>query len=167
MTLGMKATCMTESPTLDPQFDRFVYAELCEHDETTPSVLSALARQSVDPWQLAARLTQMPKDQAVEMLTSIVQASDHKRWSPLEANEVAVRLIGLLPCQNHFGSAAHAMETHKANLMIWLMYGIFWGTLAIYAGNPQQAVKSGGDSSVTDDIISREALPSLQQPNTD
>ena len=63
-----------------PQFDRFLYAPLCKHDEMTVSVLSALTRQNIDPWQLAARLTQLPKTQRVKMLASIVEESGSRRW---------------------------------------------------------------------------------------
>ena len=167
MALGIKAICMTGFPSLDPQFDRFLYAELCEHDEMTVSVLSTLTRQNIDPWQLADRLTQLPKAQAVKMLASIVQESDHGRWSPSGANEVAVRLIELLPSQNHFGMAAPSMGNLKGYLMIWLLYGIFWGTLALYTGYPQQTGKNHDDSSVTGTIVSKQAQSSLRQPHTD
>jgi hypothetical protein len=163
----MKTICMTGFPSLDPQFDRFLYAPLCEHDEMTVSVLSALTRQNIDPWQLAARLTQLPKAQAVKMLASIVEESGSRRWSPSEANEVAVRLIGLLPSQNSFSLAPPSMESLKGYLMIWLLYGIFWGTLAIYAGNPQQRGKDYTDSSAVNAAVSKQARSSVQQPNTD
>ena len=78
--LGMKTIYMTGFPSLDPQFDRFLYAPLCKHDEMTVSVLSALTRQNTDPWQLAARLTQLPKTQRVKMLASIVEESGSRRW---------------------------------------------------------------------------------------
>jgi|SRR6266480_6316308 len=110
----MKTICMTGFPSLDPQFDRFLYAPLCEHDEMMVSVLSALARQNIDPWQLAARLTQLPKAQAVKMLASIVEESGSRRWSPSEANEVAVRLIGLLPSQNSLSLVPLQWRVSKA-----------------------------------------------------
>ena len=125
------------------------------------------SRQNIDPWQLAARLTQLPKAQAVKMLASIVEESGSRRWSPSEANEVAVRLIGLLPSQNSFSLAPPSMESLKGYLMIWLLYGIFWGTLAIYAGNPQQRGKDYTDSSAVNAAVSKQARSSLQQPNTD
>jgi hypothetical protein len=156
---------MTGLQTLDPQFDRFLYAPLCEQDEMTLSVLSALTRQNIDPWQLAARLSQLPKAQAVKTLAPIVQ--DCGRWSPSEANETAVRLIGLLPSRTNFGSTPPSMETLKGYLMIWVLHGIFWGTLALYAGNPQQTSKNYNDSSAVNAAVSKQARSSLQQPNTD
>ena len=157
---------MTGLSSLDPQFDRFLYAQLCEHDEMTVSVLSALTRQNIDPWQLAARLTELPKAQAVKTLASIVEDSTSRRWSPSEANAEAIRLIGLLPSQNNFSSAPPSMEDLKGHLIIWLLYGVFWGTLALYAGNPQQTSKNN-NSSVVGAAVSQQAQSSQRQPNTD
>ena len=158
---------MTGLQTLDPQFDRFLYAPLYEDDEMSLSVLSALTRQNMDPWQLAARLSQLPKAQAVKTLAPIVQESDCGRWSPSEANETAVRLIGLLPSQTNIGSTPPSMEAVKGYLMIWVLHGIFWGTLALYAGNPQQTGKNHNDSPAVNAAVSKQARSSLQQPNTD
>lgn len=151
--------------TVDPRFDRFLYAPLCEQDEMTLSVLSALTRQNIDPWQLAARLDQLPKAQAVKTLAPIVQGC--ARWSPSEANETAVRLIGLLPSRTSFGSTPPSTETLKGYLMIWVLHGIFWGTLAFYAGNPQQTAKNYNDSSAVNAAVTKQARSSLRQPNTD
>src|SRR3954452_20084748 len=92
---------MSGLTNLDHRFDRFLYAPICEHDEITVSVLSALTRQDIDPWQLAAQLTRLPKAQAVKCLASIIEESDATRWSGSEANEVAARLVEFLPSQNH------------------------------------------------------------------
>ena len=153
--------------SLNPQFDRFLYAPLCERDEMPVSVLSALTRQNIDPWQLAARLSQLPKAQAVKTLAPIVQESDSGRWSPSEADETAVHLIGLLPTQNNCGSVPPSMENVKGYLMIWVLHGIFWGALALYAGNPQQAGKNYNDSHAANAAISQQARSPLKRPNTD
>ena len=50
---------MTELSRLESQYDAFLFASVCETGEMTLSVLSVLARQDVDPWQEAARLTQL------------------------------------------------------------------------------------------------------------
>ena len=56
---------MTELSRPESQYDAFLFASVCETDEMTLSVLSVLARQDVDPWQEAARLAQLPRDQAI------------------------------------------------------------------------------------------------------
>ena len=83
---------MTES-----QYDAFLFASLCETDEMTLSVLSVLARQDVDPWQEAARLAQLSRDQAINSLASKIWKSNSERGSPSEASRLAARLIELLP----------------------------------------------------------------------
>lgn len=52
---------MAELTGLEPQYDAFLFAPVCEAYEMTLSVLSLLARQDVDPWQEAARLAQLSK----------------------------------------------------------------------------------------------------------
>ena len=74
----------------------------------TLSVLSVLARQDVDPWQEAARLAQLSRDQAINSLASKIWKSNSERWSPSEASILAARLIELLP--SHSGSpSSHAL----------------------------------------------------------
>jgi hypothetical protein len=48
---------------LDSEFNDFLFAPIGEEgNEMLLSVLSALARLGVDPWQEAARLSQLPKE---------------------------------------------------------------------------------------------------------
>ena len=88
---------MTELPCLESQYDTFLFASVYETDEMTLSVLSVLARHDVDPWQEAARLAQLARDQAVNSLASKIWKSDSERWSASEASILAARLIELLP----------------------------------------------------------------------
>ena len=77
---------MTELSRLDSQYDAFLFASVCETDEMTLSVLSVLARHDVDPWQEAARLAQLSRDQAVNSLASKIWKSNSERWSASEAS---------------------------------------------------------------------------------
>ena len=44
-----------------PRYDEFLFATICENPNGTQlSVLSALARTNVDPWEEAERLSAMP-----------------------------------------------------------------------------------------------------------
>jgi hypothetical protein len=52
-------------------------------------------------------------------------------------------------------------------LLIWVLHGIFWRALALYAGNPQQAGKNYNDSSAANAAISQQARSPLKRPNTD
>jgi hypothetical protein len=88
---------MTELSRLESQYDAFLFASLCQDDEMTLSVLSVLARHDVDPWDEAARLTQLSRKQAINSLASKIWKLNGERWSPSEANILAVCLIELLP----------------------------------------------------------------------
>src|SRR4051794_9892882 len=88
---------MVELSRLDSQYDAFLYASLCESDGVTLSLLSVLARQDVDPWQEAARLAELSRDEAINSLASKIWKSNSERWSSSEASVLAVRLIELLP----------------------------------------------------------------------
>ena len=88
---------MIELSRLQSQYDAFLFASLCEDDEMTLSVLSVLARQDVDPWDEAVRLTQLSREQAINSLASKIWKLNSERWSPSEASVLAVRLIELLP----------------------------------------------------------------------
>ena len=72
---------MTALSRLDSRYDAFLYAPVCEADEATLSVLSVLARHDDDPWQEAARLAQLSRDQAVDSLATKLNQSDSPRWS--------------------------------------------------------------------------------------
>jgi hypothetical protein len=61
------------------------------------SVLSALARLDVDPWEEAARLAQLPRASAIERLVSLIAALPHGPAAHLDAGRASTRLIALLP----------------------------------------------------------------------
>src|ERR1051326_7517201 len=88
---------MTELSRAQSQYDAFLFASLGDTDKMTPSVLSVLAREDVDPWQEAARLAELSPEQAINSLASKIWKSNSERWSPSEASILALRLIELLP----------------------------------------------------------------------
>ena len=61
------------------------------------SVLSALARMNIDPWEEASRLAAMPKAIAEKTLLSILDRVSGRSWKSPEAAAIAARLVGLLP----------------------------------------------------------------------
>jgi hypothetical protein len=123
---------MTQLSGISSQFDRFLFAPLHENGEAPLSVLSALARQDIDAWQEADRLAQLPKDHAVNSLASTIWKSDSERWSPSEASIVAARLIELLPSPNNSLASSTLPDNAGGKLlMMWLVYGIIFGSIAI------------------------------------
>lgn len=61
------------------------------------SVLSALARLGVDPWEEAAALSRLPSEPATRKLTSLIAALPNWPSMRLDAGTIAARLIPLLP----------------------------------------------------------------------
>jgi hypothetical protein len=61
------------------------------------SVLSALARLGIDPWQEAARLSQSPKALAAATLDGLIGRLPPGRWEPSDTRKIAARLVELLP----------------------------------------------------------------------
>jgi hypothetical protein len=83
---------------LGSEFERFLYAPIGQDNNGMPlSVLSALARQDVDPWDEAARLAQLPEEKAVTHLVSLLGAFPHAQLACPDPASTATRLITLLP----------------------------------------------------------------------
>lgn len=137
---------MAQLSRTDCQFDRFLFAPLRENGETPLSVLSTLARQDLDAWQEAARLAQLPKDHAVNSLASTIWKSDSERWSPSEASIAAARLVELLPSHNARRNSSIATEDSSSKLMMWLVYSIIFGSVAISGSLTQQSIKNSNQS---------------------
>jgi hypothetical protein len=80
------------------EFQQFLYAPICEdHEGMTLSVLSALARQDIDPWTEAARLSRLPEETAVEQIIALLDALPRRIVASLDRMKVASRLSALLP----------------------------------------------------------------------
>jgi hypothetical protein len=81
-----------------PEFDNFLYAAIdAGKDEMPLSVLSALARLNVDPWEEAAQLSALPQGPAAQRLAALIEQLPGGRWTQTESRTIADRLIELLP----------------------------------------------------------------------
>ena len=138
---------MAELTRLESQYDAFLFASLCETDEMTLSVLSVLARQDVDPWHEAARLTQLSRDQAIDSLASNIWQSNSERWSPSEASILAVRLIELLPSHSRLRSSPLSTDDGNGRLTFWVVAGMLFMSIAISGNSTQKSTKDSSASS--------------------
>jgi len=108
--------------------NRFLYASICEDcNGVQLSVLSALARANVDPWEEAARLTTMPKATAEEALAAILHDASALNYDRSEAEAAAVRLIKLLPQDGGWGRSARTESVrgqvnHSIFWFVWLSF---------------------------------------------
>jgi len=81
-----------------PEFDDFLYAPIgTDRNEMPLSVLSALARLNIDPWEEAAALSQLPKDAAAQKLAALIARLPCGQWAQADSSGIAHRLIELLP----------------------------------------------------------------------
>jgi hypothetical protein len=91
----MRAAPMTSKGS---DLQNFLYAPICQNDEgMTLSVLSAIARQDIDPWEEAARLAQLPKHAAVQQIIDLLNTLPPRIKVCLDVAAVAARVSALLP----------------------------------------------------------------------
>ncbi len=92
---------MTQSPPtsdLRADFNAFLFAPIGEGDSGRPlSVLSALARLDVDPWDEAARLARLPGEAAIRRFAALIRAVPGGLSPGIDPNRLSAHLIGLLP----------------------------------------------------------------------
>jgi len=97
------------SPLLGPEFDNFLFAPVGEErNGMLLSVVSALARLDVDPWQEAAKLARLPGKSATERLTSLIAALPEDSSRRADPGTIAAGLIALLPRQAAVSLPLHA-----------------------------------------------------------
>jgi hypothetical protein len=86
------------SPLIGPEFDEFLGASIGEdRNETGLSVLSALARLDVDPWQEATSLARMPREAAAVRLSALIEALPVEPASAMPSKTSTADLVALLP----------------------------------------------------------------------
>jgi len=80
------------------EFEKFLYAPVGQDRDGMPlTVLSALARQDVDPWEEAAKLTRLPEERAVAHLVILLAPLGPADSACPELVRLAAPLIALLP----------------------------------------------------------------------
>src|SRR3984885_3698889 len=84
--------------SLGSEFDDFLLAPIGDDNNGMQlSVLSALARLDVDPWEEAAALARLPRAAATSKLASLIAALPTGPSARPDPATIAVRLIPLLP----------------------------------------------------------------------
>jgi hypothetical protein len=89
--------CTSISP-LGSEFDSFLFAPIGEDGNgMLLSVVSALARLDVDPWQEADELARLPREAATQRLALLIAALPGGPSTHPGLGKIAGRLIALLP----------------------------------------------------------------------
>jgi len=85
---------------LRPDLDDFLFAKVGEEREGVPlSMISALTRLGLDPWDEAGRLSSLGKKDAIEQLRQLIAQLPGTAQPSVEGREIAAGLIELLPAR--------------------------------------------------------------------
>lgn len=131
------------------QYDEFLFAPICdEPGGMRLSVLSALARMNVDPWEEAARLATLSTPDAERTLVSRLNLFPGKRQRSVETEILAARLVALLPKANKATTAKAAtiagVRAQGNNYwFLWLCLAI---AMSFLSPHQQTTTTSAGDS---------------------
>lgn len=91
-------TGAADATPLNRAFDAFLYAPIGEEDNGMMlTVVSALARQNVDPWALALHLDRLPGEAATHEMAAMIAQISAAFAVPPAPEAIAARLVALLP----------------------------------------------------------------------
>jgi hypothetical protein len=110
---------------LQSDLNDFLFASVGAGENGMPvSVLSALTRLGVDPWEEAARLAALPRARAAAALARLIAQLPFWDSAPSDRAQVTTRLVELLPVYG--GTVAPARELFRATaekrfqVTVWL-----------------------------------------------
>ena len=152
------------------EFNVFLFAHVGEDRNHTPlSVLSALARLNLDPWQEAAELAQLPRESATQRLASSLAAQADGPPPHLEHGIIAARLIALLPRHSDSETLARGTVVDASNVRKFragmCMYAIFF-IVMMTAQWIAPSLQAPTQTDNTEASASSSVLPQLQSPNS-
>lgn len=114
------------------EFEPFLLAPIGEDKNgMLLSVLSALARLDIDPWEEAAGLARLPGDSATRKLASLIAALPAVASAREDSETIAARLISLLPrhsaaeVQSGTSVRGIANQTRSPSVINFILYIIF------------------------------------------
>jgi hypothetical protein len=132
-------------------YDAFLFAPIVDESGVMRlSVLSALARMDVDPWEEAARLATLSASDAERSLVSTLNLfPGHPQSSP-ETEALAARLVALLPKARAATTAKMATTTggHEQRTNYWLVWLCF-GIVMSFLPHQHTTTTSAEDSAST------------------
>jgi hypothetical protein len=102
---------------LPEEYDKFLFASIGEQKNGAPlSIVTALARLELDPWDEAARLAKMPTASATAALALIIaKVSDFAAVA--EIPKLSAQLVELLPKRNmEISNAANVLADSSRRL---------------------------------------------------
>jgi hypothetical protein len=142
--------------SLSSRYDHFLFALICEEAHGMQlSVLSALARMDVDPWEEATRLAAMPTAVAERTLVSTLDRVLGKNSNPSEMKVVAARLVQLLPQRGEgvtiAPTAGAGFGMQQTHWWVWLGFAL---ALSLLSPRHQATTTDAGGSTATSQLES-------------
>ncbi len=137
---GIEAKLPPAFSLLKSEFNDFLFATIGEENNDTPlTVLSALARTGIDPWEESARLAQSPTETATLRLASIISGLPNGRWAPSDAGMIAARLIALLPAKRGLQvlplAIARSRGPSRSRITLLLFFAVLGGLIVFAIAN--------------------------------
>lgn len=146
--------------------DQFLFADIGVEGSGMPlSVVSALARVGLDPWQEAVRLARLPRAVAVDGLARLIATMPASLWTEPDARPIAARLVALLP---QAGTAPGLPLVKQMTLRVrvnasWVIIGVLM--FAILASMAAQAWMEPADTGpVPIALVPAVTAPALSVP---
>jgi hypothetical protein len=117
------------------EYNTFLFASVGEEAAGVQlTVLTALTRLGLDPWQEAARLSDLPREAAARALAATIATLPEGDWKVSESEAIAARLVDCLPARSApavplLKGQAPTVERTQGNKMKsgrerWLMWGV-------------------------------------------
>ena len=118
------------------------------------SVISALARMNVDPWEEAARLATLSTRDAQETLISTLQCFPGNRQQSAETAILAARLVALLPKVERPATyeATTSAWSRPQRTNLWLAWLCFWIAMSLLSPHQHATTTSAGESTSTANV---------------
>ena len=115
------------------EYNPFLFAAVGEDKVGLPlTVLTALTRLGFDPWQEAARLSDLPRETAARAFAVTIAMLPEGDWKASDSEAIAARLVNWLPRRSALAIASveagrSGTKQMKSTFATWLM----WGVLAV------------------------------------
>jgi hypothetical protein len=134
------------------------------------SVLSALARMNLDPWEEAARLAALPTSDAEGNLVSTLNLLPGHPQTSSETEILASRLVALLPkaAEATTAKVASVVEGHQPPMTYWLVWLCIAIAMSLLLTRQHATTRSTGDSGSASNATPGESVgakPALSDVN--
>lgn len=143
---------------LRKDFDEFLYSPVASESDGTPvTLLTALARLGVDPWEEAADLALLSREPALQRLASRLEAMPNGPATAADTVNIATRLIGLLNRTSPSRAASPAVPAFPAamklpmgrSVAIYCLLGLIFMLAAQWAVSNRQAQPPPMDTTIS------------------